>query len=382
MKATELHSFDVSRIKNLHVYGRTGHSGNALALFWTASGFSVDCTSGELWAELEGDYNNLEAWVSVWVNGNLVSRFIVQKGRRWYCLFRGLSSKKNRFTLLKETQAMGDDSEHLCLVHALGVPSSNEGNSDEIFLPQEKRDLNIEFIGDSLTSGEGLYGGTQEMDWIPGWQGLSTNFALNTAKALNADFRLLSQCGWGIVSGWDNNRKSAMPLYYGKICGFLKGERNQEMGALDDNDFEKWQPDFVVINLGTNDWGAFNNAAFKDEASGEEWKLHLDEEGNPVEEDKKLLIDTTKNFLRDIRAKNPNAKIIWAYGMCVPTLSDEIKKAMEEYKAESGDTQVDFILLDSMINESEEERGSRMHPGKGTHERAWKTLVEEIRRRK
>lgn len=381
MEDAKLRSFKINAIKNLHVYGRTGHSEDSLALFWTSSGFSVDSKSGELWAELEGDYTDYEPWVSVWINGNQVSRFIVEKGRRWYCLFRGLSPKQNRFTLLKETQAMSGDESHMLLVHALGVPSTVSGNADEIFLPQEKRKLKIEFVGDSITTGEGLYGGMDEMDWISGWMGLSANYAVNTARKLKADFRLLSQSGWGVVSGWDNNRNSTMPRHYGNTCSLAPGERNRGMGACDENDFEKWQPDFVIVNLGTNDWMAFNTAAFRDSASGEIWKMRLDENGKPEAEDLKFFCDGVKNFLRQIRGKNPDAKILWAYGMCGPELGEEIKKSVEEYKAENGDTNADFIALDSMTLEGDDEHGSRMHPGSITHARACKKLVEEIQKR-
>lgn len=379
MTESELRTFKISSIKNLHIYGRTGKSGDSTALFWTASGISVESTTGELWAELEGDYETYEPWVSVWINGKQVSRFIVEKGRRWYCLFRGLSPKQNRFTLLKETQAMSGDERHMLLVHALGVPKNVEGKSDEIFLPQKERSLRIEFVGDSITTGEGLYGATDEMDWISGWMGLSENYALSTAKNLDADFRILSQSGWGVVSGWDNNRNSTMPRHYGKICSLAPGERNRKMGAQDENDFEKWKPDFVIVNLGTNDWGAFNNPPFKDEKSGVFWKLSLGEDGKPVQKDLIFFKNGVKDFITQIREKNPEAKIIWAYGMCGPELGEEIKQSVEEYKKESGDSKVDFILLDSMQNESDEEKGSRMHPGKGTHSRACKILCGKIR---
>ena len=54
---------------------------------------------------------------------------------------------------------------------------------------------------------------------------------------------------------------------------------------------------------------------------------------------------------------------------------------MEEDKAERGDTKADFIALDSMTLEGDDEHGSRMHPGSITHARACKKLVEEIQKR-
>ena len=35
-------------------------------------------------------------------------------------------------------------------------------------------------------------------------------------------FRAVSQSGWGVLSGWDNNPDHNVPSCYEKICGFLE----------------------------------------------------------------------------------------------------------------------------------------------------------------
>ncbi|MBO5606578.1 MAG: hypothetical protein J5930_01645 [Treponema sp.] len=381
MEPTKLHAYCIDKIDNLHIYGRTGRDesgGNsALALFWTGSGISVDFTAGELWAELEGGYSEYECWVSVWINGAPLSRFILQKGRRWYCLVRGLNQNvSHHIAILKETQAMSGDPEHLFLVHRLGVPSTQDNG--RVFVPQKKKDLKIEFVGDSITTGEGLAGCVLEMDWISGWMSLRDNYAVLTSLALNADFRILSQSGWGVVTGWDNDRNSSLPKHYSKICGLAPGKKNEDIGAQDENDFSKWQPDFIVVNLGTNDWGAFNNPAKTDPETGGEWKMHLDENGEPSVQDLSFFKTGISNFIADLRAKNPRAEIIWAYGMCSFDLGEHIKSVVD-FMGEK-DLSLHFIKLPSMAEEKEGEFGSRQHPGPGTHRRAASLIVEEIKR--
>ena len=62
-----------------------------------------------------------------------------------------------------------------------------------------------------------------------------------TAKKLEADFRIISQSGWGVLSSWDNDPKCAIPKYYEKVCGVVNGERNEELGAYEYKDVYKRQ---------------------------------------------------------------------------------------------------------------------------------------------
>jgi lysophospholipase L1-like esterase len=361
--------FNLKEIKNVHIYGRTCSDENGVALFWTASGFSVDTTAGELYALIEGDWGNAEPWAGVWVNGVQVSRFIVEKGEKWYCLFRGLPvGKVTHIALLKETQAMSSDEKQMVNIKALGV--SDDALNQDMFVAQKSARMKIEFIGDSITTGEGLAGGEKEMDWIPGWMALHDNYAVLTAKKCNADFHILSQSGWGVTGSWDNDRGCSLPKYYDKVCGLVFGGRNEKLGAHAQWNFSSWQPDFVVINLGTNDWGSFNQPAKKDPATGEEWKMHLDSDGKPEAADLKFFTDSVYAFIKKVRGFNVHAHIIWAYGMCSYDLGDDIKRTVERFSRENSDSKIHFVKLAPMSQEKDGEHGSRQHPGPVTHHRA------------
>ena len=78
------------------------------------------------------------------------------------------------------------------------------------------------------------------------------NYAVMTGRAMNADIRVISQSGWGVGCGWNNDPASSIPPVYEKVCGLLTGEKNAELGAHQLNDFTAWQPDYVFVNLGTN----------------------------------------------------------------------------------------------------------------------------------
>ncbi|MFQ7014463.1 MAG: hypothetical protein ACLRRU_08970 [Faecalibacterium sp.] len=114
-------------------------------------------------------------------------------------------------------------------------------------------------MGNSITSGEGAIGAVEEEDWVSAFFSAENHYGRMTADALGAEYRCISQSGWGIVSSWDNDIRHVLPPYYTRVCGVATGERNAALGAQQPNDFAAWKPDAVIFNIGTNDDSAFNN---------------------------------------------------------------------------------------------------------------------------
>jgi hypothetical protein len=198
-----------------------------------------------------------------------------------------------------------------------------------------------------------------------------------TAEDMNADYRVISASGWGVYTGWDNNPHSNIPEYYEKVCGILTGKKNRELGALDENDFTSWQPDVIVVNLGTNDGGAFYNPSWKDEQTGEMHKQRLEEDGSFRREDIKAFEAAVKAFLAKLRHYNPKSRIIWAYGMLGIMMLPAIHRAVKDY---IGDTEDERVFVLELPDTTEETIGSRMHPGIVSHERAAEVLTGYIRK--
>lgn len=353
----------------LLVHGRTAGQRDPLTLFWTASGFELRAKSAELWVELEADYGegSAEIWVSTRVNGAWVSRQMLNRGRQWLCLFRGRNPEEvKEVRLWKDTQAMPQDPECLLQVRAF--------RCDGEFLPVSPRERKLEFIGDSITSGEGDIGAKKEEDWVPMLFCAENNYAVMTAYRLNADLRVLSQCGWGVVCGWNNDPAAVLPPYYTQVCGLLTGERNRALGAQGENDFSAWQPDAVIINLGTNDCGAFSQPPFRNPETGELFASRTREDGTFEPEDLLRLQRGVKSFLKVLRRRNPNALLLWAYGMLGGELSKTISAAVEEYAAETGDERAFYLQMQDHI----QHRGARNHPGRGAHVLAAEELSQKL----
>ena len=90
-----------------------------------------------------------EPWISVLLNGAWIARFPVAAAKARSALFRGLTPGVARHVrVLKDVQAMPDEPDHFLQITALGV-------RDGEFLPLPAPAYRLEFIGDSITSGEG-----------------------------------------------------------------------------------------------------------------------------------------------------------------------------------------------------------------------------------
>ena len=358
MKEYKLNKIDHKRILGRNVYKNDDEQ---LTLFWGGAALEVNIKAREIWACISTTYDNLEQWLAVEINGAPVSRFMLDKEKTWYCLARNMNpEKENLITIIKDTQPMNDDSTHSLVIHALGLDEEGE------FIPVKPRSCSIEFIGDSITAGEGTVGAPDEMDWICQWMSASKTYAIQTAKLMNADWNTMGKSGWGICWAWDGNRECKIPPHYEQVCSVLKDENSVRLGSLEKWDFNNGRgSDFVVINLGTNDESGLPVVAEHVEAPQEE------------------TISSVKNFLTVIRSHNPSAKILWCWGMLsLQTVPALIQKGVDEYKTATGDQNVYMLELDSLfeLEKTPQEKGSRGHPGVKTHQAAATKIVELLNR--
>lgn len=358
----------IKDIPELKIHGRTTARRDPLTLFWTASGFECNVTGSELWVELEVTFEMYEPWFSYTVNGDWVGRQMLQKGRYWVPLFRGMSPERAKnVRFFKDLQAMSDDGESYIHIHAL--------RHDGEFLPVADKKLKIEFIGDSITSGEGLFGAKEECDWIPMFFSAVKSYAYQTAEKLDAEYRIFSQSGWGVHNTWDNNTQGAIPKYYKEVCSLVGGPENERLGGNQPHDFASWQPDVVVVNLGTNDAASFEQPEWGDERTGERCKMRKNTDGSYCMEDVGTFQQAVGDFLGLIRSCNPGAYIIWCYGMLEMDFQVYICEAVSAYAQEANDPRVSYLQLPAVTEESV---GSRQHPGFLCHRQAAEVLAEYI----
>ena len=150
----------VAALPQVRVLGRTTGT-DVVNLFWTGSGIEFIYTGSEIQVEVNVDYDAYEPWLAVELNGVQISRVPLNKGKNEVCLFRGMTvGKPKHVRILKEVQAMHQDPGHLLQIVGLQYA---DGEFQQ--LPEPK--YRLEFVGDSITSGEGTVGAVYEEDW---WQ--------------------------------------------------------------------------------------------------------------------------------------------------------------------------------------------------------------------
>jgi Carbohydrate esterase 2 N-terminal/GDSL-like Lipase/Acylhydrolase family len=116
-------------------------------------------------------------------------------------------------------------------------------------LPPDQRPYRrIEVIGNSITSGYGVEGENTNCHFSPQTENACMSYAAIAARALNADYSLVSYSGRGVVRNYGDKNKTSinpMPSLYDRTCFYDSTKKW---------DFEKWIPQVVIINLGTNDF--------------------------------------------------------------------------------------------------------------------------------
>lgn len=353
----------------IKIHGRMDESLDVVPLLSNGHGIEVNVTGSQLWADVEADYLNFEPWAAIEINGELISRFMIDRGSHSICLFRGISPEKvTRVKFYRELQAMNEDPNTRIIIKGL--------RTDGEFREPPVYDYKLEFIGDSICSGEGSYGAVSDEDWTAYCMSYSRTYANFIGHALNAECRVMSQGGWGVFSGWDNDRRHYIPKFYDHICGLACGTVNDKYGAGKPYDFSSWIPDAILINLGTNDCATFSQPPFTDPDTKEVYKMNKNPDGTPVREDIELIIEAAAGFLETVRKNNPSSHIVWLYGMLGYELNLPLAEAVNRYKEKTGDNNVAFLQLPTVNDKT---FGARMHPGLDAHRIAAGMLIDYLK---
>ncbi len=336
----------------IRLCGRYDTDEAGFRMIYSGAYADIAVTGSRFDAEIECVCDLRRHYVSFEVDGLLAQTFAPIPGKHFYTVFLGMEpSRVHRVRIIKETQCFFDES----YVRLTRVRTDGEIK----LLPPARR--RIEFIGDSITAGEGGRGPVSFDEWLPMMFSSHDNFTALTAKALNADYSTLAISGWGVITGWDNNPSNRLPAVYDRLYGYQNEKRY---------DFS-FKPDTVVIALGTNDNNALSHAPFTDPADGSVHKL------TDSAEDMKRLEDGACAFMRGIASQNPRARLVWLCFYTGGCIHDALERAVERVKSDGTDAAFGVPL--DLYHLPRGGMGSRYHPGAASHRHIARELIKLLR---
>ncbi len=231
---------------------------------------------------------------------------------------------------------------------------------DEAVTPTPLLDRRIGFIGDSITCGYGVDDEDPLHPFKTATEDVTRAYAYKTAMQLGADYSMFSASGYGIISGYTDdpekrNEPELIPLYYESM-----GLSYDKLPGVADTkdiswDFTRFNPDVLVINLGTND----DSFCQDDKTKQSEFT------------------DRYAKFLKVVRSHNADAYIFCILGLMGDRLYPSVCDAVAKYSAETGDKRITTVHL----TEQDGEVGyvSDYHPLESAHDIAVTELTESIR---
>lgn len=194
-----------------------------------------------------------------------------------------------------------------CTEPKYGTASLVSLKTDGGFLaPPAKPSLKFELLGDSIMSGsECMRGGAGADSMLTESENSLASYGYIAASRLKGQIQAITRSG-ALVSGYKGFPD--IPRYY------------DSYSQIDDTpwDFSRYQPDVIVLDLGTND----RNIAAPDD----------------------LIKETYLNFLRHLRQKNPSAAIICCEGAMLDNLAALTREIVQTANAE-GDGKVWYFHL-------------------------------------
>ncbi|MBQ9643014.1 MAG: hypothetical protein IJV26_03130 [Lachnospiraceae bacterium] len=352
--------YTIEEIPQLRVLGRNDGIRDPLNVYWHGGGLEMNIIATELWLDVRVDYDFMEPWLVVFIDGAPIQRRMLTKEDTRIPIFRGMEPGVLRnVRIIRDTQPMPFDPKIMLQITGL----ETDGTFEELPEPA----LRLEFCGDSITCGEGLVGYGDDNEWRAAYLCNIGAYTIETARLLQGECRMVSLGGWGSYVSYDGQKAHAIPLYYEQVCGMygIDAEGTAEAGAGAAGahqlyDFTSWPADVVVVNLGTNDSSGIANAATQEEQAAE----------------LEAFTESAVQFLKTIRRCNPDAYMIWAYGMLGDPLRPQLTEAIRRYQEQTGDVRAEYLPLP---NTEPGEFGCRLHPGLPSHRKAAQVIAARIR---
>lgn len=341
---------------NVKLLGRTYYDSELERLYCALSGTGVEFTftGTKCSVSVVGDTNSINAGmadnharVGIYVDGERVIDDMVDTKEETYEVFESDEPKEVTVSLVKLSESPMSTIA-ISGINVTGTPIKPTPNKEKL----------IEFIGDSITCGYGADDPDKDHKFSTKTEDVTKAYAYKTAQALGVDYSMVSFSGYGIISGYSDGKEKvpeqSVPQYYTKL-GYSWSANGSFKPSEIEWDFGTRQPDIVVINLGTND----DSYTLNDKTKQEEYSTAYTE------------------FLKTVREKNPDAKIVCTLGVMTDRLFKYVQLAVDNYTAETGDSNISTLKFD--VQQAADGYSADWHPSITTHDKTAAKLAEYLK---
>jgi lysophospholipase L1-like esterase len=270
---------------------------------------------------------------TVVVDGELQPRLETTSGEAVYDLATGLSAGEHVVEVYRRAEGF------------FGATRVVEVEIDGTLLPPPVVGRRIEVLGDSITCGYGNEGADQYCNFSSDTENHYQTYAAIAARALDAELSAIAWSGKGVIFNYGDDTTEPLPSLFGRT---IPSEAGDDWGF-------GWQPDAVVVNLGTNDFST---------------------EGDPSESE---FVGAYVGLLERIRDVYPDARILCTVA---PLLSQAESELVMGYIQQAVDVRVgagdgDVARIDLYVDN--EGWGCDWHPSIATHEAMAALLESELK---
>lgn len=335
------------------IIGRTHYYNDVLWLALSGGGVEFSFHGKKAEITLKGDPiastgNNL-ARVGISINGKRVIDDQIDKPLKTYTVFESDTEQDVIVRITKLSEAA---------MSTVGIQEIAVDAADGI-KPTLPNVHTIEFIGDSITCGYGVDDEHELHSFSTATEDVTKTYAYLTAEQLQADYSIVSFSGYGIITGYTENDQKLtthlLPDYYEKVG---KSEGKFDGIVLPQDlcwDFNKFVPELIVINLGTND----DSYTKDDTAKQTEYAREYVE------------------FLKMVRRNNLHAPILCTLGIMGDRLYPYVEQAVNNYTRETGDSNITAMKFDVQL--AADGYVANFHPSRVTHSKAADKLTAHIK---
>ncbi len=223
---------------------------------------------------------------------------------------------------------------------------------------KSKQQLKLEFIGDSITCGYGIEGVWEKDTFTTQQERPDKAYAFLTAKALDAQLQLCSWSGIGVISNYVDPETVNLPDTHWLMQSnwpytdkFLSLRLGIEPEVWDGAGYE---PDIVVIHLGTNDIS---------------WVRGV--------EDRRLsYVANLRHLIEAVHRRSPKSAICCCLGIMGEALNDSVAEALSLFKKDFPDVKTKFLPFSQQ--DEKDGIGADWHPSAITHKKAATKLAAAL----